>query len=901
MKVYEATAAITLDTKEYERDLHSAGNALRKESKESTEAAQREYDKLSAWMVAKGQVIGNALTGMARKLGNLAGDMLKTGYTYNKQLEMYTTNLEVMLGSAEKAAQKVNEMKIVANATPFDMTDLVAATQTMLSFRVEESKTTDILKMLGDVALGNKERLQGLANIFSKVSASSKLTGDAIRVFISNGFNPLTYITQRTGESMEAVNKRMAAGKVTVAELEQALKDATSEGGMFYKGMEKGSLTLEGQISTLRGTWENMLGILAQPFNRIMKSDVVAGAQSAIDSISGALERLFGSSNDANEALQKLFGTNEEVENGEKQAESAQSWYDRFMTVWTDGKKEDDETVKSFVDSFAANTTTLVSQLEDRKAKLAEEGKDTTEIDAALTTLKGIDEEVASILEAAQGKQLTPEQITRLQEIVGLKTDLETLVTGGAAAGTAEEAMGKIGTAIANAGDAIADFIDNIPKMQKQWETFKDKVSKSWPAIVTAFGLIAAAISPTRTLLGAIGIATLWVIKNWDKLSEQAKVAFQPVIDFLDQIRNDLIQIAGWFGIDLGPVLGENPKDKEDPLARYMPEGSGEEVGFGGGRAGGGGATSGTGGGRRSSNTPASESNGDNAFEGPGYGGGRVKPTPVEIVGERTSGELLGEEPERTGELRGPTAEDTNTRLDVISAAGGTALAATKEQAGQVAKLSDSIEAMDTTFDAWAKAFEEYNDPNLTDEEKAEKGAAVQDAQAAYSAALTDTMALMEDLNEGVSDADSEMLKLDKQAKTTKDQLDKVGDAATDAARELKKVKAPTPDGGHIAENAAGGIFTKATFFPNADGGNVVGEAGAEAVLPLKMLWQEMGARMYDAVAQAFPVQAFAEAIAGQPIALKVGNKELAYAQRDANAQQQAARTRQVAFGYGRG
>jgi hypothetical protein len=64
---------------------------------------------------------------------------------------------------------------------------------------------------------------------------------------------------------MEKVRKRMSAGKVSYNEVEQALKDATSEGGRFYEGMAKGSETLSGKLSTLSDVFNDFLGKVTKP------------------------------------------------------------------------------------------------------------------------------------------------------------------------------------------------------------------------------------------------------------------------------------------------------------------------------------------------------------------------------------------------------------------------------------------------------------------------------------------------------------------------------------------------------------------------------------------------------------------------------------------------------------
>lgn len=193
------------------------------------------------------------------------GAMGGAGLAFNSQMESYTTNFEVMLGSQEKAVKKVNQLKEMAAKTPFELGDLADATQTLLAFQVPAEKTEKVLNQLGDISLGNKEKLSSLALVFGQVSSAGRLTGQDLLQFINSGFNPLNYIAKRTGESMEELRDRMSEGGVTVEEVEQAFADATEKGGQFYQGMEKGSKTLKGQLSTLKDNLNELFGGVMKP------------------------------------------------------------------------------------------------------------------------------------------------------------------------------------------------------------------------------------------------------------------------------------------------------------------------------------------------------------------------------------------------------------------------------------------------------------------------------------------------------------------------------------------------------------------------------------------------------------------------------------------------------------
>ena len=198
-------------------------------------------------------------------LGKLAKDFMSAGISFNSTMESYTANFKVMLGSQEKATKKVQELKTMASKTPFEMKDLANATQTLLSFQVPAKQTQTVLKQLGDISLGNSEKLKGLALVFGQVSSAGKLTGQDLMQFINQGFNPLNYIAKKTGESMEELRDRMSKGGISAEEVAQTFEDATKKGGQFFNGMEEGSKTFAGQISTMKDNFNEFAGAVTKP------------------------------------------------------------------------------------------------------------------------------------------------------------------------------------------------------------------------------------------------------------------------------------------------------------------------------------------------------------------------------------------------------------------------------------------------------------------------------------------------------------------------------------------------------------------------------------------------------------------------------------------------------------
>lgn len=212
----------------------------------------------------------------------------KIGLDYNSQMEQYTTNFTTMLGSQEAAVQKVEELKKFAASTPLSMDDLAKGTQTLLAFGVESENSTGILRQLGDIALGDADKMQRLSTAFGKATAAGKVTGDTVQQMIDAGWNPLIQISQSAGETMEETQKRMSAGAISVQELQAAMESVTTGTGQFAGGMEAASHTTQGLISTLQDNARALVGEVFQPISDGLLGEVLPGAIEAISGLTTA-------------------------------------------------------------------------------------------------------------------------------------------------------------------------------------------------------------------------------------------------------------------------------------------------------------------------------------------------------------------------------------------------------------------------------------------------------------------------------------------------------------------------------------------------------------------------------------------------------------------------------------
>ena len=362
--------------------------------------------KTAGWSALADAAV-DGIKNLAGKAANGLKTLVTNAIDYNAKMETYVTSFATMLGSAEAAEAKVEELKAFAASTPFAMDDLASATQTLLSFGIASDDASVYLKQLGDISQGDSAKLNSLTLAFAQVSSAGKLSGQDLLQMINAGFNPLQQIADVTGASIGDLKEAMAGGKgsaafqaqVKAAQQEvkklgsnasagakmlaqigdegqisadlvaEAMRLATEEGGLFYGAMEKQSQTYLGQMSTLK---DNLAALNADIFRGVfdkLATDVLPLANQYVNRLQSAFDAggLSGMLGEAKNILSDLAVSIKPPPWEDIKGEIA-SWWDGIIApllvnilVATFGVEPDKaETIISTLTGFAGGIVTAV-------------------------------------------------------------------------------------------------------------------------------------------------------------------------------------------------------------------------------------------------------------------------------------------------------------------------------------------------------------------------------------------------------------------------------------------------------------------------------------------------------------------------------------------------------------
>jgi len=218
------------------------------------------------------QMSGMLLGGMGLK--ELAGKIVSV----RAEFESMETSLKVLLGGNEERLNNImGQIKEYALASPLNTKDMVGAVQMMTSFGIEAEKSIDYLKAIGDISMGDTGKFNSLALAFSQMSSAGKLMGQDLLQMINAGFSPLEEISRKTGKSIGELKNEMSKGAITSKMVQDAFISATSAGGKFYGMSAEGAKTLNGQISMLEESFDNMFNEIGSKGEGVIMKAVQAG------------------------------------------------------------------------------------------------------------------------------------------------------------------------------------------------------------------------------------------------------------------------------------------------------------------------------------------------------------------------------------------------------------------------------------------------------------------------------------------------------------------------------------------------------------------------------------------------------------------------------------------------
>lgn len=192
-----------------------------------------------------------ALSGAA--IGGFWASTLKAMDAGKEKLQM-----QVLTGSEQIGTSLFNGLTKFATDTVFGNEVYGFATQ-MLANGIKDADVMPIMKQLGDISMGDANKLGQLSLAFAQINGKGHLAGQELLQLINAGFNPLQVLSEKTGVSMNKLTDKMSKGEISVTDVRKAFTLATGPGGKFAGMLNKIANTPYGRLEQLKGQLDQMM------------------------------------------------------------------------------------------------------------------------------------------------------------------------------------------------------------------------------------------------------------------------------------------------------------------------------------------------------------------------------------------------------------------------------------------------------------------------------------------------------------------------------------------------------------------------------------------------------------------------------------------------------------------
>ena len=205
-------------------------------------------------------LIKNPLTLAGSALGGFWGATQKAMDAGKEKIKLQT-----ITGSKEIGESLYKGLTDFATDTVFGSEVYDMGVQ-MLANGIKDTDVMPLMNQLGDISMGDSQKLGQLSLAFAQINGKGKLAGQELLQLINAGFNPLQVISDKTGESMGSLQDKMSKGAISVEHVRWAMEQATGPGGNFHNMLEDVANTPYGQLEGLRGQIEQLVITLGETF-----------------------------------------------------------------------------------------------------------------------------------------------------------------------------------------------------------------------------------------------------------------------------------------------------------------------------------------------------------------------------------------------------------------------------------------------------------------------------------------------------------------------------------------------------------------------------------------------------------------------------------------------------------
>ena len=240
-----------------------------------------------------GSFVRSPIAGTATLLTKFANAIIDVGQAATQafaEIESIKTQLGVVFSSQTQADSMFGEISEYAVHSPFGVQQTSELAVLLKQSGVYASDLMNTLKMLGDTAGGNMEKMKRIANNYAQIVSIGKASMLDMRQFAYAGIPIFEAVSKELKVSQQELRKMISDGKVTSDIIAKVFKDLTGINGIFENATEKGAKTLKARLQNLQDAKQLMLSEMGE---RIVNAGSIHGNDSPYLKLLSTAENFF--------------------------------------------------------------------------------------------------------------------------------------------------------------------------------------------------------------------------------------------------------------------------------------------------------------------------------------------------------------------------------------------------------------------------------------------------------------------------------------------------------------------------------------------------------------------------------------------------------------------------------
>lgn len=208
-------------------------------------AGEKAGEKVEKGLLSKFANFGQAFVGIKAAAQSLVSPIMSV-FEEGMSRQNAVSDFETLLYGDKEAAKNLAEaIRSTDAATLYGTDTMNEAVKQMIGYGVDTETSFQMSEALGDIAMGDKNKMGSLSMAFSQMAGLGKLQTQDWKQMVGAGFNPFSQMEKDLGKSKDELQEMMEKGKITSDMVKDAFMHATQtkyfdiEGKVHYAADEE--------------------------------------------------------------------------------------------------------------------------------------------------------------------------------------------------------------------------------------------------------------------------------------------------------------------------------------------------------------------------------------------------------------------------------------------------------------------------------------------------------------------------------------------------------------------------------------------------------------------------------------------------------------------------------------